>query len=189
MKKRITSYTFNASAKTIVSADFASLESVLLITNVTDGIIIYNFADPARGATLSGTTLTLDYDTTSMDNADKLQIFIDDGGSEEVDLVTLIAGEDLPNDVLKVAERSTYAVISADTLIKTGPGALKGMFVSAASATPTIKFWDAVTAATPALIDTFTPVAATYYPFPGAEFGVGLFADLGGTVTGTVFYK
>lgn len=77
-KKLVTSYTFDASAKTIVSADFTSLEKIQLITNVTDNIIIYNFASSAKGGTLSGTTLTLTYDTTLMDDADKLQIFVDE---------------------------------------------------------------------------------------------------------------
>ena len=44
MKKLVTSYTFNATAKTIVSADFVSLDAILLITNVTDNVIVYNFA-------------------------------------------------------------------------------------------------------------------------------------------------
>lgn len=79
MKKLVTSYTFDASLKTIDSADFTSLEKIQLVTNVTDGIIIYNFADSAKNGTLSGTTLTLDYDTTSMDDTDKLQIFVEDG--------------------------------------------------------------------------------------------------------------
>lgn len=78
MKKLVTSYTFNAVAKTIVSADFVSLDAILLITNVTDNVIIYNFAGTGKGGTLSGTTLTLDYDTSGMDNGDSLQIFVDD---------------------------------------------------------------------------------------------------------------
>lgn len=79
MKKLVTSYTFDASAKTIDSADFTSLEKIQLITNVTDQLIIYNFADTGKGGTLAGTTLTLEYDTTAMDDADKLQIFVEDG--------------------------------------------------------------------------------------------------------------
>lgn len=77
-KKLVTSYTFTAASKTIASADFTSLEKIQLITNVTDNIIIYNFADATKGGTLSGTTLTLTYDTTSMADADKLQIFVED---------------------------------------------------------------------------------------------------------------
>lgn len=77
-KKLVTSYIFDASAQTIVSNDFTSLEKIQLITNVTDQIIIYNFADQAKGGSLTSTTLTLEYDTTSMADADKLQIFVDD---------------------------------------------------------------------------------------------------------------
>lgn len=79
MKKLVTSYTFNAAAKTVISADFTDHEGILLITNVTDNIIIYNFADATCGGTLSGTTLTLTYNTTTMSNTDALQIFYDDG--------------------------------------------------------------------------------------------------------------
>jgi len=78
-KKRTTTYTFTAASKTVQSADFTSLEVVLLIVNVTDNIIIYNFADPSVGATHSGTTLTLEYDTTSMSDSRKRLIFVDDG--------------------------------------------------------------------------------------------------------------
>ncbi len=82
MKKRLASgYTFDASAKTIVHADFSdiTLEGIQLITNVTDQIIIYNFADTTKGGTLSTDTLTLEYDTTSMDDTDKLMILVEDG--------------------------------------------------------------------------------------------------------------
>lgn len=78
MKKLVTSYTFNAADKTITSSDFVSLDAVLLITNVTDNVIIYNFAGAGKGGTLAGTTLTLDYNTATMDNGDSLQIFVDD---------------------------------------------------------------------------------------------------------------
>lgn len=78
MKKLVTSYTFNAAAKTITASDFSTLDGILLITNVTDHLVIYNFADTTKGGTLAGTTLTLTYDTTAMSNGDALQIFIDD---------------------------------------------------------------------------------------------------------------
>ena len=43
------SYTFDASAKqiTIIGLPTFTIEQVLLITNVTDGIVIYNFASSA----------------------------------------------------------------------------------------------------------------------------------------------
>jgi len=81
MKILVENYTFNAATKQIVFSDYTSisLESVLLITNVTDNIIIYNFADPSKGGTVAGNVLTLDYDTVSMSNGDSLQIFIENG--------------------------------------------------------------------------------------------------------------
>lgn len=77
MKQQIQNYTFDASAKTVTFTDYTSirLDSVLLITNVTDNIIIYNFAD--SGGTAAGNVLTLDYDTSAMSDTDELQIFYD----------------------------------------------------------------------------------------------------------------
>lgn len=81
MKIRITNYTFNKTAKTVTFTDYTSiaLDGLLLITNVTDNVIIYNFANPALGGTVLNNILTLDYDTSLMDNGDSLQIFYDDG--------------------------------------------------------------------------------------------------------------
>jgi hypothetical protein len=79
MKILFEDYTFNASAKQIRfnTTSVIGLEQLLIITNVTDNIIIYNFADPAAGGTISNNVLTLDYNTVSMSNTDSLQIFID----------------------------------------------------------------------------------------------------------------
>jgi hypothetical protein len=80
MKRLITNYTFDKTAKTVTFSDYPSiaLHRVLLITNVTDGIIIYNFADPSLGGTVSGNVITLTYDTSTMSNADALQVYYDD---------------------------------------------------------------------------------------------------------------
>lgn len=80
MKIQVTNYTFDKTAKTVTFTDYTTirLDSLLLITNVTDNVIIYNFANPLLGGTVSGNVLTLTYNTSSMDNADKLQIFYDD---------------------------------------------------------------------------------------------------------------
>jgi hypothetical protein len=71
-------YSFDALAKQVtitLNSGTPVLEGVLLITNTTDNIIIYNFANPALGGTLSGNVLTLDYDTTAMSDTDSLQIW------------------------------------------------------------------------------------------------------------------
>lgn len=78
-KKRITTYTFDASAKTIAFGAGLEIEGFLLITNVVDNIIIYNFADAALGGTYAVNTLTLTYNTVSMSDTDELLIMYDDG--------------------------------------------------------------------------------------------------------------
>lgn len=88
-KKLIYNYIFtpgSANVGTVSVLGNYDLKRVLIITNVTRNIIIYNFADQTRGATSSysgatgRTTYTLEYDTSSMSSSDKLQIFIDTAG-------------------------------------------------------------------------------------------------------------
>ena len=81
MKKIVTNYDFVASTKKITFRDYVSidLKNLVLITNVTRNIIIYNFADATLGGTISGNILTLTYNTAaSMADADVLQIIYDD---------------------------------------------------------------------------------------------------------------
>jgi hypothetical protein len=96
MKKIITNYAFNKTAKTVTfnGMPSISLAQILLITNVTDGIIIYNFADPLKGGTVATNVLTLAYNTTAMDDTDKLQIFYDDAPDDvkTVPFSTSVAG-------------------------------------------------------------------------------------------------
>lgn len=63
---------------------------------------------------------------------------------------------------------------------------LIGIFVSAASSTPTITVYDdAGTGTTTKVIDTFTPVAGQFYPlYIGSRAGFNVV--LGGTVSATV---
>jgi len=79
MKQLIPNYTFNAATNQVTLTDYPTLdlERLLLITNVTDNIFLYNFADPTIGATVAGNTITLAYNTTAMSDTDKLQIFYD----------------------------------------------------------------------------------------------------------------
>ena len=83
MKIKISNYSFNASAKEITFFDYSniSLDCILIVTNVTDNIIIYNFADPTKGGTVNSNTLTLTYNTSSMSNGDSLLIYYDDPDS------------------------------------------------------------------------------------------------------------
>lgn len=76
MKQLIPNYSFSAANKTVTFTDFKaiSLERVLLITNATNSTIIYNLADPNAGGSVSGNVLTLEYNTTSMLDTDRLTI-------------------------------------------------------------------------------------------------------------------
>lgn len=60
---------------------------------------------------------------------------------------------------------------------------LMGVFVSQASATPTLKVADA----TGTIANTFTPVAGTFYRLPCKTNGA-LTVTIGGTVDATIFY-
>ena len=83
-KKLIRTYTFDKTAKTIVVNGFLDLKSLLIITNTTKNIIIYNFADPSTtstttfNSTANTTTINLGYNTSGMNNTDKLMIYTDD---------------------------------------------------------------------------------------------------------------
>jgi len=93
MKVLVTNYTFNASAKTVTFNSYSTLElnRLLLITNATRNTIIYNFASPALGGTVSGNTITLLTDTTMMDSNDKLQIFYENEDVPATDqMITLL---------------------------------------------------------------------------------------------------
>lgn len=92
-KKLVFDYTFSAADQTVtLTDDIYPKRRLLLITNVTDGEVIYQFNDPDKGGTFAfdytnfETTITLEHDTTSMDDADDLQIFVEwDNQSVEVD--------------------------------------------------------------------------------------------------------
>jgi hypothetical protein len=84
-KTLLSTYTFTpgaANAGTVVVPGSYTLEQFLLITNVTSGTILYQFNVPSKGAVLTtgggNTTLTLEFSTSSMNAADRLQVFVDD---------------------------------------------------------------------------------------------------------------
>ena len=87
---------------------------------------------------------------------------------------------------------STYKQISATTQVKPAAGKLKGIFISAASSTPTITIYDSATFSTsnPKIIDTFTPVAGTNHNFyDGIYAKNGLYVVIGGPVSATVAFE
>ena len=87
---------------------------------------------------------------------------------------------------------ANYTYITASKQIKVGAGKLKGIFVSSASATPTITIYDVQTGTATTMVGAFTPVSATYYPmgnYDGSFFNQGLNVVISGTVAATVVYE
>jgi hypothetical protein len=101
MKVLYQDYNFNASSNQITfnTTENISLSNVLLVTNVTDNVIIYNFADPLLGGTISNNILTLTYNTTTMSNTDSLQIYLDLYGAPATEETLLVLQDQ--NDLLR----------------------------------------------------------------------------------------
>lgn len=87
-----------------------------------------------------------------------------------------------------IADSVPSKQIAASGNVWSGNVLLRGIFVSAATATPTITVYDdPSTGTTTKLVDTFTPVAGTFYPLPFHAKN-GLNVVIGGTVSCTVGY-
>lgn len=87
MKTLIREYVFDASAGTVTFTGKVSiaLENVLMIINVVGNVIIYNFADPAKGGSVNTNVLTLGWDTSLMSDTDELQVWYwEDGESTKL---------------------------------------------------------------------------------------------------------
>lgn len=85
--------------------------------------------------------------------------------------------------MLPVTQAQNFKNITVTTTIFTGTGGIFGIFVSSASGSPTIKVQDGSTT----IVNTFTPVAATWYTIPG-RFSTSLVVTIGATVDCTVFW-
>jgi len=76
-----TGYTFTPASKTVQFSQFSTigLGRILLINNNTRGVVIYDPSQTSTNGSLAGSTLTLNYDTTTHSASDTLTIFYDDG--------------------------------------------------------------------------------------------------------------
>ncbi len=88
---------------------------------------------------------------------------------------------------------STYKQITASANIKSSAGKLTGIFISAASTTPTITVYDsaATSASDPVILATFTPTAGTSFNFPdqGVYCKNGIYVAISGTVSATILFE
>ena len=114
-KLLVGNYRFDASEQVVyISGNYAP-EKFLIITNITSNTIIYNFADPTLG--FAGkfydvdddeTAFSLVYDTTSMNDADILQVFIDQ------DYTEITPSEDMLDPVGKMRVSNPENLIDTD---------------------------------------------------------------------------
>ena len=115
---------------TVAIKDNIAGQKILLITNVTDNEILYNFSDPTKGFLPSGnntgcdynkdyeeTVITLATDTSTMATTDVLQIFVESEAAEFEPSETLID----PVSKLRVSNPETMI----DTDFEYGPQATK----------------------------------------------------------------
>jgi len=103
-------YTFNKAARQITLNGNVNSKRLLLINNATANTVIYNVGDSALKATSTvynaatdTTTITLNYDTTGMNNSDVLQIFTEEDGVEIKPVDTLLD----PVSKFRVSEPNT----------------------------------------------------------------------------------
>jgi len=81
----------------------------------------------------------------------------------------------------------TYTNITATTLIKTGIGRLRGIYV-ASTKSGAIEILDNVENAPPVMVREFNVAAGHYYKFGDVAFGTGLYVILKNTVDATIYY-
>jgi len=183
MKILIPNYIFNASAKQITFPTYTalSLSSFLIITDTTVNKIIYNFADPTAGGTVSGNILTLTYNTVGLSNSDQLLIYYDDGTVQARDttLQLMENQNDLLRRMVKLLESQGTVDLSNRQRVSldAAPAALTigvintgiGTFNSTLSTATTSNGWQVANGGAG-----FTPYALTnLFPMPVAEGPVG----------------
>lgn len=82
-------YTFTPSTKTIVISNrYLRQEQLMLITNTTRNVVMYNFSDPTLGATVTNVinplnaqptcTIVLNYNTAAHSSSDKISILVEE---------------------------------------------------------------------------------------------------------------
>lgn len=145
-------YTFDPAAGTVTITGLdAPLdpEQLLLITNVTRNVMLYNFADPLLGAGCVNNVVTLAINTTAMAAGDNLQIFV-----EMADPGAIMNGlaERLAMNVLKKLNvDSTGRLRVGDAVITSGTVST----VSTVSTVTSIANWGACTATSKTQVEAY----------------------------------
>jgi hypothetical protein len=116
----------------------------------------------------------------------KNKLVVNSDGSVNVNPKALAVAFD---SVLTYPRGSDYTRRTSSANILPAAGKLMGIWVSSASATPTITIYDsATTTTTTTVLGVFTPASATTYRFPEIRVVNGIYIVISGTVDCTVFY-
>ena len=114
-KLLVGNYRFDAVEGIVYLKENIPAERILLITNVTRNIIIYNFSSATEGysaisydATTNETAFSLKYSTAAFENTDKLQIFI------QGDYQEITPAEDVIDPVGKIRVSTPENLIDTD---------------------------------------------------------------------------
>mgnify|MGYP001607419726 CR=1 FL=1 len=100
-------YNFNPEGKIVSFSLLPSIkqEDILMIVNLTNSTVIYNFASVLEGGTFSNNILTLTLDTTAMSATDKLMVIIIEKEKEQILLQKLVdLGQELNEMLFKIYE-------------------------------------------------------------------------------------
>ena len=135
-------YTFNPTAKTVTFLGLSqqiTLANILLITNVTANTIIYNFASSSTGAvSFANNVLTLDYNTTTMNSTDVLQIYLDLAGEESLHDLLRRMNKLLESNAVVDARLRQKVVIEAIGTNLAAPTEVNASIPVTISGTPTV---------------------------------------------------
>jgi len=124
----IENYTFTPSSNQVfVNGKNLRPEQLLLITDVTAGVVLYNFSDPSLGYTninnqvsnvsgLETTTVTLAYNCSGLSSTDKISVLYE----ESYDLIT--PNETMRDPVDKLRVSTPQGLIDTDFEYGTQPG-------------------------------------------------------------------
>jgi len=107
-KIKVNNYVFDKTARTVTFSDFGGaslrLDSILIVANVTSNIFIFNPVVTGLGGTVASNVLTFEYDSSTMQNTDKLLIYYDDAAST---LVSVTNNDQLPTNAATEAKQDT----------------------------------------------------------------------------------
>ena len=136
-KLYVGNYRFDPTERVVYVSGNVTIERFLIITNLTDNVIIYNFADPNKGysgisysTTTDETALSLKYDVSTMSSTDTLQVFI------QGDYQEITPAEDILDPVGKLRISNPENLI--DTDFEYGLQATKWETVQTVNNIPTI---------------------------------------------------